>query len=456
MERYASLRIEKRKLSDLNPAEYNPRVTLTPDDIEYQQLRDNIDTIAYASPIIVNSDNTVISGHQRINVLLDLGWEYADCVILDLNKDDEMALNAALNKITGRWDDEKLLAILNHFKDIDYNIGLAGFTDIEMQNLIAEFDEGQPPEDDDFDFEEALEEIKEVSSQPGDIWTLGKHRLMCGDSTNADDVKLLMNEKLAQMLITDPPYNVDYEGATEDKLKIVNDNMSDSAFYQFLLAAFTNMYETAEKGAAIYVFHADSEGYNFRGSFKESGFDLKQCLIWVKNSMVLGRQDYQWRHEPILYGWKPGAAHNFKDDRTQTTVIDDSERPNLKSMRRAELIELCTKLLEQIEGIDNSIVYCNKPNRSAEHPTMKPVKLVGNFILNSSKPGWIVQDLFGGSGTTLIASEKTNRICYMMEYDPRFVDVIVKRYVRNYGAENCSVLRKDGIKHSFDEIFSLE
>lgn len=457
MKKQARVQIEERKLTDLVFTDYNAKSILTAEDEEFQKLDKSIAHFSYVEPIVINKDNSIIDGQQRVNNLIQQGYTHADVIIVDLNKDDEMALSLALNKIKGDFTDEKLLYLLNHLKDIDYDTSLTGFDDVDFSNLLAEFDEGQPPEDDEFDFDEEIEDDeKVVITQPGDIWTLGNHRVMCGNSTNSDDVKALMNDVKAQMIITDPPYNVDYEGATEDRLKISNDNMSDSAFYDFLLAAFTNMFDTSEKGAAIYVFHADTEGLNFRSSFKDAGFDLKQCLVWVKNTMVLGRQDYQWRHEPILYGWKPGAAHNFKDDRTLTTVIDDSTRPNLKAMKRKELVKLCNQLFDQIENIDNSIVYCDKPTRSAEHPTMKPVKMVGRFILNSSKPGWIVQDLFGGSGSTLIACEKTNRIAYLMELEGRFVDVIVKRYVKTFGADNCSVTRKDGTSYSYNEVFKLE
>ena len=224
----------------------------------------------------------------------------------------------------------------------------------------------------------------------GDLFKLGKHFLMCGDATNKNDVLKLMNEKKADMIFTDPPYNVDYEGAAG---KIQNDKMKDSAFYTFLFSAFTNMFENTKNGGAIYVCHADTEGLNFRNAYKNAGYKLAECLIWVKNALVFGRQDYHWRHEPILYGWKEGAAHYFVDDRTQNTVWE-----------------------------------YNKPKRNEEHPTMKPLKLVGKAITNSSRVGEVVLDLFGGSGSTLIACEQTNRICYMMELDPKYVQTIINRY----------------------------
>jgi len=253
------------------------------------------------------------------------------------------------------------------------------------------FKEDNEALEDDFDVEANLPE--EPITKLGDVWMLGKHRLACGDSTSSGAFTKLMNGQQADLVLTDPPYNVDYEGATKDKLKIQNDKMQDEQFLQFLTDAFTRMYEHSKKGAAIYVFHADSEGYNFRTAFKQAGYSLRQCLIWVKNSLVMGRQDYQWQHEPILYGWKDGASHVWYADRKQTTLVE-----------------------------------FDRPQKSAEHPTMKPVGLCGYFIANSSKEGDIVLDPFGGSGSTLIACEQTGRTCYIVELDEKYCDVIVKRY----------------------------
>jgi len=273
---------------------------------------------------------------------------------------------------------------------------------------------------------------------------------MCGDSTDSDDVMQLMGNDKAQLIVTDPPYNVDYHGQAGT---IENDNMPEESFYNFLHDAFQNMYSTAEPGAAIYVFHADTEGVNFRKAFEDAGFMLKQCLVWVKNALVLGRQDYQWRHEPILYGWKDGAAHYFIDDRTQSTVIDYSALPDLKKMKKDELLKFITEYLNNLDETPQTVIYCDKPLRSSEHPTMKPLPLLGKLISNSSKPGWIVQDLFGGSGSTMMACEKLGRTSRLMEYDPVYVDVIVKRYIKfckEKGQEPKVVLARDNVVKEFD------
>ena len=262
-------------------------------------------------------------------------------------------------------------------------------------------------------------EIPEVPvSQKGDLYVLGKHRVLCGDSTLKEDVDYLINEKLVDMIFADPPYNVDYEGTAG---KIQNDKMEDSTFYLFLLDAFTNMFENTKKGGAIYVCHADTEGLNFRNAYKNAGFKLAECLIWVKNALVLGRQDYHWRHEPILYGWKEGAAHYFIDDRTQDTIWE-----------------------------------YNKPKRNEEHPTMKPLELVGKAIANSSRVDETVLDLFGGSGSTLIAADQLGRSAYLMELDEKFVDVIIKRFVRYKEGNNDGFYRiREGVKTPLSEILEF-
>lgn len=239
----------------------------------------------------------------------------------------------------------------------------------------------------------SYEEIEEPITKPGDVWILGKQRLMCGDSAQKEDVMHLMNNQDADMLLTDPPYNVDYVGKTSEALKIKNDNMSDNQFYEFLKKVFENMYSVTKEGASIYVFHADTEGLNFRKAFKDAGYKLAECLIWKKDCFVMGRQDYQWQHEPILYGWKEGAAHHFINDRTQSTILE-----------------------------------FDRPRQSSLHPTMKPIDLVARLLKNSSKENDKILDLFGGSGSTIIAAEQLNRNCYTMELDPKYCDVIVKRW----------------------------
>lgn len=384
------MEIQKIDINKLIPATYNPRKDLKPNDEEYIKIKNSIINFGYVEPVIINKDFTVIGGHQRLKVLKELNYEKIECIVVDLDKTQEKALNIALNKISGDWDNNKLEELLAELKETDIDLDITGFSFDEVDNILKDITGSK---EDDFDIQQALDEIDEPTTKTGDIWILGRHRLMCGDSTQKEQVLRLMNNQEADMLLTDPPYNVDYEGKTADALKIENDNMNETEFYNFLLDSFRNMYESVKYGGSVYVFHADTEGLNFRNAFKSCGFKLAQCLVWVKNTFVMGRQDYQWRHEPILYGWKEGAGHYFVDDRKQSTVLE-----------------------------------FDKPSRNAEHPTMKPVDLLVYLIKNSSKEDNLILDLFGGSGSTLIAAEQTKRKCYTMELDPKYCDVIVKRW----------------------------
>lgn len=384
------MNIQKIKIEKLKPAEYNPRKDLKPEDEEYQKIKKSITEFGYVAPLIVNSNMTVIGGHQRLKVLKELGYTEVECVIVDLDQEKEKALNIALNKISGDWDNDKLEELLAELKQTDIDMDITGFSFDEVDEILKDITGSK---EDDFDLDQALDEIEEPVSKRGDVWILGKNRLMCGDSTQKEDVMHLMNNQEADMILTDPPYNVDYEGKTSEALKIENDNMSETEFYNFLLDSFKNMFDSIKYGGSAYVFHADTEGLNFRNAFKSCGFKLAQCLVWVKNTFVMGRQDYQWKHEPILYGWKPGAGHYFVDNRKQSTVLE-----------------------------------FDKPSRNAEHPTMKPVDLLVYLIKNSSKENDLILDLFGGSGSTLIAAEQTQRRCYTMELDPKYCDVIIKRW----------------------------
>ena len=384
------MNIQKIKIENLKPAEYNPRKDLKPEDEEYQKIKKSITEFGYVAPVIVNSNMTVIGGHQRLKVLKELGYTEVECVVVDLDQKKEKALNIALNKISGDWDNDKLEELLGELKQTDIDMDITGFSLDEVDEILKDITGSK---EDDFDVDQALDEIEEPISKRGNVWILGKNRLMCGDSTQKEDVIHLMNSQEADMLLTDPPYNVDYEGKTSEALKIENDNMSETEFYNFLLDSFKNMFDSIKYGGSAYVFHADTEGLNFRNAFKSCGFKLAQCLVWVKNTFVMGRQDYQWRHEPILYGWKPGAGHYFVDNRKQSTVLE-----------------------------------FDKPSRNAEHPTMKPVDLLVYLIKNSSKENDLILDLFGGSGSTLIAAEQTQRRCYTMELDPKYCDVIIKRW----------------------------
>lgn len=398
LKKAAAIRQERRRIDELNPAVYNPRKQLKPGDAEYEHLRRSIETFGYVDPIIVNADGTVIGGHQRLSVLTDLGYTDVDVAVVDLSKNDEKALNIALNKIAGEWDDEKLAAIFQDLQIDDYDVTVTGFDEDELADILATAIHAETVEDDDFDSDGALDAIKEPTTKLGDIWQLGRHRLLCGDSTKAEEVTKLMGGERADLLLTDPPYNVAYEGKTADALTIQNDSMEDAEFRQFLRDAFRAADANMKPGASFYIWHADSEGYNFRGACHDIGWRVRQCLIWAKNTMVLGRQDYQWKHEPCLYGWKDGAAHLWTSDRKQTTVLN-----------------------------------FDKPSRSGEHPTMKPVPLFAYQIDNNTKPGAAVLDLFGGSGTTIIACEQTGRTGFLMELDPRYCDVIVQRWEKLTG-----------------------
>lgn len=403
----AKLNIQEKPLDWLKPAEYNPRADLQPGDPEYENLKRSIEAHTYVDPIIANSDGTIIGGHQRLKVLLDLGYDAADVFIVDKSKEDEKLLNVALNKVSGEWDEQKLYELLISLDLSDIDIQLSGFTRDELQDLKVKFgDMEEAQEDEDFDEEAAYEEARRnTRSHRGCIWILGNHRLMCGDSTSSEDMAALMDGELADLVITDPPYNVAYGDKVEDtsaamgqeinreQSQIMNDDMSDEAFEEFLGEFYQATADVMKDGAGIYVFHADSNGLVFRQKYQDAGLKLAQCLVWVKNTFVPGRQDYQWKHEPILYGWKEGAAHYFVDDRTQSTV-----------------------LLE------------DKPRKNDLHPTMKPVPLVGRLMKNSSKPDARVLDPFGGSGTTILAAEQLGRIAYSMELDEVFCDVIVKRW----------------------------
>lgn len=394
------MEIKELPLKELKPAAYNPRKKLKKGDKEYEKIKQSLLKFGYVDPIIVNEDLTVIGGHQRLTVLKDLDYETAKCVIVKLSKEDEKALNIALNKITGQWDDALLADLLLDLQESDFNLDLTGFEPPEIDNILSNIHDKELSEDE-FDVEEELK--KSTVSRRGDIWQLGKHRVICGDSTKSETYDQLLGDKKANLVVTDPPYNVDVE---ETAGKILNDNMSDGDFYQFLLSMFTQVENHMETDASIYVFHADTEGLNFRKAFKDAGFYLSGCCIWKKNSLVLGRSPYQWQHEPCLYGWKKKGKHQWFSDRKQTTIWE-----------------------------------YDRPKSSKDHPTMKPIQLMAYPIQNSSMRGTIVLDPFLGSGSTLIAADQTGRVCYGIELDEKFVDVIVKRYIEVTGDTEVTVQR---------------
>ena len=395
-----TMEIKELSLKELKPAAYNPRKKLKKGDKEYEKIKQSLLKFGYVDPIIVNEDLTVIGGHQRLTVLKDLDYETAKCVIVDLPKEDEKALNIALNKITGQWDEALLADLLLDLQESDFNLDLTGFEPPEIDDILSNVHDKELSEDE-FDVEEELK--KPTLSRHGDIWQLGKHRVICDDSTKAETYKQLLDNRKANLVVTDPPYNVDVE---ETAGKILNDNMSDGDFYQFLLSMFTQVENHMEDDASIYVFHADTEGLNFRKAFKEAGFYLSGCCIWKKNSLVLGRSPYQWQHEPCLYGWKKKGKHQWFSDRKQTTIWE-----------------------------------YDRPKSSKDHPTMKPIQLMAYPIQNSSMRGTVVLDPFLGSGSTLIAADQTGRVCYGIELDEKFVDVIVKRYIEVTGDTEVTVQR---------------
>nr|DAS24299.1 MAG TPA: adenine specific DNA methyltransferase [Caudoviricetes sp.] len=390
-------------IDQLKPATYNPRKKLKPGDKEYEKIKNSIKEFGYVEPIIVNYDMTVIGGHQRLTVLKDLGYETVQCVQVHIEDEHKVkALNVALNKITGAWDEQLLADLLVDLKSVDFNVDLTGFEAPEVEQLFSKV-HSKDVKEDDFDVEEELQ--KPTFSKTGDIWHLGEHRVICGDATLPETYHRLMDGKKANLVLTDPPYNVNVE---ETAGKIKNDNMPDDKFYQFLFCAFVNMEQNMESDASIYVFHADTQGYNFRKAFKDAGFYLSGCCIWKKNALVLGRSPYQWQHEPCLFGWKLGGRHQWYSDRKQTTIWE-----------------------------------YDRPKSSKDHPTMKPIALMAYPIRNSSMSHCIVLDPFLGSGSTLMACVETDRICYGIELDEKFVDVIVRRYVKEKGPDGVFVERDE-------------
>jgi DNA modification methylase len=395
------MNIVMKKVSELKEYENNPRNN----EAAIDAVAKSIEEFGFKVPIVITKEDVIIAGHTRLKASLKLGLATVPCIVADdLTEGQIKAFRLADNKTAelASWDFSKLESEL---ASIEMDMSQFGFEDLES-------DVPDNATDDDFD---PSEEISETPyTQKDDIYVLGNHRVMCGDATIKESVDKLIQEDKVDLTFTDPPYNVDYEGTAG---KIMNDKMEDNTFYLFLFQAFKNIFDHTKPGGAIYVCHADTEGLNFRNAYKNAGFKLAECLIWVKNALVLGRQDYHWRHEPILYGWKEGAAHYFIDDRTQDTVWE-----------------------------------YNKPKKNEEHPTMKPLELCGRAISNSSRVGEIVLDLFGGSGSTLIASDQLQRKARLMELDERFVDVIVKRYIKHKGSsENCYLIR-NGEKISLDTI----
>lgn len=374
---------------------------------QVNKLRGSLREFGFINPVIIDSDFNVIAGHGRLMAAKEEGIEEVPCVLVDyLTEAQKKAYILADNRYAqdAGWDEELLRIEIESLEGMDFDVSLTGFDDQEIADLFAD-GESTGAEDDDFDLSDALEKAAFV--ERGDVWQVGRHRLMCGDATSPEDVAILMDGKKANLIITDPPYNVAFESS--DGLSIKNDKMENDKFYEFLLAAFKNMAEHLEKGGSAYVFHADTEGLNFRKAFIDAGFHLSGCCIWVKNSLVLGRSDYQWQHEPVLYGFLQNGKHYWSKNagRSQTTIWN-----------------------------------FDKPKKNKNHPTSKPLDLLAYPIGNSSQENAIVIDTFGGSGSTLMTCEQTNRICHTMELDEKYASVILRRYVEDTDdAENVYVIR---------------
>ena len=374
---------------------------------QVNKLRGSLREFGFINPVIIDSDFNVIAGHGRLMAAKEEGIEEVPCVLVDyLTEAQKKAYILADNRYAqdAGWDEELLRLEIEALEGMDFDVSLTGFDDQEIADLFAD-GESTGAEDDDFDLSDALEKAAFV--ERGDVWQVGRHRLMCGDATSPEDVATLMDGKKANLIITDPPYNVAFESS--DGLSIKNDKMENDKFYEFLLAAFKNMAEHLEKGGSAYVFHADTEGLNFRKAFIDAGFHLSGCCIWVKNSLVLGRSDYQWQHEPVLYGFLQNGKHYWSKNagRSQTTIWN-----------------------------------FDKPKKNKNHPTSKPLDLLAYPIGNSSQENAIVIDTFGGSGSTLMTCEQTNRICHTMELDEKYASVILRRYVEDTDdADNVYVIR---------------
>lgn len=404
--------IERKHTADLIPADYNPRKDLKPGDAEYEKLKRSIEQFGYVEPVIWNkTTGFVVGGHQRLKVLLDMGITEVECVVVEMDGEKEKALNIALNKISGEWDKDKLALLIADLQGADFDVSLTGFEPAEIDSLFKDTQQGKV-KDDDFDVDAELK--APVITKAGDVWTLGRHRLACGDSTKPETFTLLMGDRKANLVITDPPYNVNYEGSAG---RIKNDNMANDAFYQFLLAAFQNTEAAMADDASIYVFHADTEGLNFRRAFADAGFRLSGTCIWKKQSLVLGRSPYQWQHEPILFGWKKKGRHQWYTGRKESTIWE-----------------------------------FDKPKKNGDHPTMKPIPLLAYPIMNSSMSNTLVLDPFGGSGSTLIACEQTDRSCCTIELDEKFCDVIVKRYIEQVGSADGVSVQRDGLTYQYSEV----
>lgn len=404
--------MEMVPVKDLIPYINNAR-THSPEQIT--KLRASLREFGFINPVIIDKDKNVIAGHGRIMAAKEEGIEQVPCVLVDyLTEAQKKAYILADNRMAmdAGWDEELLRIEIEDLQAESFDVGLTGFDEKELADLFSDNTKSEA-EDDDFDLSAALEKAAFV--EKGDVWQVGRHRLMCGDATNEANVTSLMEGKKANLICTDPPYGVSFKSS--DGLTIENDSIKGDDFYQFLYKAFKNLADNMEKGGAAYIFHADTEGLNFRKAFIDAGFHLAGCCIWVKNSLVLGRSDYQWQHEPVLYGFLQNGKHPWYSDRKQTTIWN-----------------------------------FDKPKRNKNHPTSKPLDLLGYPICNSTQQNAIVVDTFGGSGSTLMACEQTGRICYMMELDEKYASVILRRFVEDGGNPAEVFVIRNGEKHMYSDL----
>lgn len=426
----ADLQIVMMPVDDLAPYENNTRAH---GDDDVAQIARSIQRYGFNDPIGIWSDqNIIVEGHGRLMAARSLGMTEVPCVRLDHLTDDERREYGIMHNKTAELSSWDFDALERELQDLDLSeFGLsfdpeqqAEDTEEALLEAVQEDEVPEPPNDD-----PDKGPIQQPESKHGQIWQLGEHRLMCGDSTDAADVKALMDGTQADAVITDPPYNVAIENA--QGMRLQNDDMEEQAFFEFLRAAFAQLNAALKPGGAFYVWHASRTQGCFEAALNENGLEVRQQIIWVKNSLVLGRQDYQWRHEPCFYGWKDGAPHWFTPDRTQTTVQED--QADFSKWSKAQLVEFCEQLIHGDNALPTTTIYEAKPLKDEAHPTMKPVRLIARTMRNSTRPGAVVLDLFGGSGTTMIAAEQLGRKAYLMELDPRYCDVIIERWEKFTG-----------------------
>ena len=411
------MEIRKIRLDELQPAKYNPRVDLKPNDIEYKAIENSIDSFGYIEPIVWNKrTGNIIGGHQRYKILKAKGYTEAEVVVVDFDEDKEKAANLALNKAVGLWDDVKVDELLKELSTTEWDMKMFNFDDFDLNTCVQDTDK------DNRDDEEG-EQIPPVA-QRGDVWVLGRHRLICGDSTDSATLTKLIGKNQIDLMVTDPPYNVDYHDRADRSIE--NDKMESSDFRIFLTKAFSNAYNHMRDGAPYYIFMSDKGLADTKLSLDNSRFYWSQMLVWVKDLFTMGFSDYRNRCEWIFYGWRQGVDHYFKRDRGQDTALN-YKKEDLTKLTKDELLKFANDMVTYLEDY-NTVILAPRTRRNTIHPTMKPVDLIGKLINNSSMPNNNVLDPFGGSGTTLIACEQLQRNCYMVEYEPHYCDCIIDRW----------------------------